>query len=127
MGDERVVTWVTSPRPWSRRRREKTKCASGRLGKAKQWQRDGEGWVLKGLARQAMRQFLTIAVNAFMELVRQTVFLVLLSLSAAFIVFLANVYYFALGDDPKMAKDRVLAVLFLSALSAAMFRAAPSV
>ncbi|MCC6234864.1 MAG: hypothetical protein IT580_19635 [Verrucomicrobiales bacterium] len=74
-----------------------------------------------------MRQFLTIAVNAFMELVRQTVFLVLLSLSAAFIVFLANVYYFALGDDPKMTKDSVLAVIFLSGLFGAVLSAAASV
>lgn len=74
-----------------------------------------------------MRQFTTIATNAFMELVRQTVFLVLLSVSAAFIVFLANVYYFALGDDPKMTKDSVLAVIFLTGLFGAVLSAAASV
>lgn len=74
-----------------------------------------------------MRQFATIAINAFMELVRQTVFLVLLSVSAAFIVFLANVYYFALGDDPKMTKDSILAVIFLSGLFGAVLSAAASV
>jgi ABC-type transport system involved in multi-copper enzyme maturation permease subunit len=74
-----------------------------------------------------MRQFTTIAVNAFMELVRQTVFLVLVSASSAFIVFLANVYYFALGDDPKMTKDSILAVIFLTGLFGAVISAAASV
>lgn len=74
-----------------------------------------------------MRQFATIAINAFMELVRQTVFLVLLSVSAAFIVFLANVYYFALGDDAKMTKDSILAVIFLTGLFGAVISAAASV
>lgn len=74
-----------------------------------------------------MRQFATIAVNALMELVRQTVFLVLLSVSTAFIVFLANVYYFALGDDPKMTKDSILAVIFLAGLFGAVISAAASV
>lgn len=74
-----------------------------------------------------MRQFVTIAVNAFMELVRQTVFLVLLSVSCAFIVFLANVYYFALGDDPKMTKDSILAVIFVTGLFGAVISAAASV
>lgn len=74
-----------------------------------------------------MRQFATIAANAFMELVRQTVFLVLLSASTAFIVFLANVYYFALGDDPKMTKDSILAVIFLTGLFGAVISAAASV
>jgi ABC-type transport system involved in multi-copper enzyme maturation permease subunit len=74
-----------------------------------------------------MRQFITIAVNAFMELVRQTVFLVLMAVSSAFIVFLANVYYFALGDDPKMTKDSILAVIFLTGLFGAVISAAASV
>ena len=74
-----------------------------------------------------MRQFATIAMNGFMELARQTVFLVLLSVSTAFIVFLANVYYFALGDDPQMTKDSVLAVIFLTGLFGAVISAASSV
>ena len=74
-----------------------------------------------------MRQFVTIAVNAFMELVRQTIFLVLMAVSSAFIVFLSNVYYFALGDDPKMTKDSVLAVIFLTGLFGAVISAAASV
>jgi len=74
-----------------------------------------------------MRQFTTIALNAFMELVRQTVFLVLMAVSSAFIVFLANVYYFALGEDPKMTKDSILAVIFLTGLFGAVLSAAASV
>ena len=74
-----------------------------------------------------MRQFVTIAYNAFMELVRQTVFLVLLAVSAAFIVFLANVYYFSLGNDPKYTKDSILAVIFLTGLFGAVISAAASV
>jgi len=44
-----------------------------------------------------MRPFLTIAVNAFMELVRQPIYLLLLTSSGSFIVFLAAVPYFGLG------------------------------
>lgn len=80
-----------------------------------------------GQTTQDMRQFATIAGNAFMELVRQTVFLVLLAVSTAFIVFLANVYYFALGDDPKMTKDSILAVIFVTGLFGAVISAAASV
>ena len=47
-----------------------------------------------------MRQFATIATNTFMELVRQPVFLLLTTASAAFSVFLAAVPYFGFGDDP---------------------------
>lgn len=86
----------------------------------------GRGRALNSVTLE-MRQFATIAANAFMELVRQTVFLVLLSLSSAFIVFLANVYYFALGDDPKMTKDSILAVIFLTGLFGAVISAAASV
>ena len=62
-----------------------------------------------------MRQFATIAVNAFMELVRQPVYLLLATASTAFIVFLSGVAYFGFGDDPKMVKDMALAVTFLAA------------
>lgn len=61
-----------------------------------------------------MRQFITIAVNAFMELVRQPVFLLLVTSSAAFIVFLANVPYFGFGSEYQMVKDSALAVMLLS-------------
>lgn len=62
-----------------------------------------------------------------MELVRQPVFLLLLTASGAFIVFLAVVPYFAFGDDPKMVKDMVLAVMLLSGLLGAVLSASASV
>ena len=51
-----------------------------------------------------MRQFFTIAANAFMELIRQPVFLLLMTGSVAFELFLAVPYYFAFGDEPKLVK-----------------------
>src|SRR3954471_5384366 len=74
-----------------------------------------------------MRQFLTIAWNAFMELVRQPVFLLLTTGSACFNVFLAAVPYFGFGDDQKMVKDSVLAVTFLTGLLGAVLSASASV
>src|SRR5437667_10526631 len=74
-----------------------------------------------------MRQFLTIASNAFMELVRQPVFLLLMSCSAVFSVFLAAVPYFGFGDDPKLVKDSTLAVMLLSGLFGAVLNASASV
>src|SRR5690349_13947743 len=74
-----------------------------------------------------MRQFITISRNAFMELVRQPVFLLLMTFSAGFCVFLAAVPYFGFGDDPKMVKDSVLAVMLLSGLFGAVISASASV
>lgn len=74
-----------------------------------------------------MRQFLTIAANAFMELVRQPVFLLLVTCSGAFGVFLSIVPYFGFGDDPKMVKDSVLAVMLLAGLFGAVLSASASV
>jgi ABC-type transport system involved in multi-copper enzyme maturation permease subunit len=74
-----------------------------------------------------MRQFIAIAFNAFMELVRQPVFLLLMTTSAAFGVFLAIVPYFGFGDDPKMVKDSVLAVMLLAGLFGAVLTASASV
>src|SRR6266436_2003592 len=74
-----------------------------------------------------MRQFFTIASNAFMELVRQPVFLLLMTCSAVFIVFLAAVPYFGFGDDPKLVKDSTLAVMLLSGLFGAVLNASASV
>ncbi len=73
-----------------------------------------------------MRQFTTIAVNAFMELVRQPVFLLLTTVSAAFEIFLATPYYFAFGDEPKLVKNSVLAVMLLSGLFGAVLTASAS-
>jgi len=73
-----------------------------------------------------MRQFLTIAANAFMELVRQPVFLLLMTSSAVFEIFLATPYYFAFGDEPKLVKNSTLAVMLLSGLLGAVLSAAVS-
>src|SRR5438034_11757810 len=73
-----------------------------------------------------MRQFLTIASNAFIELVRQPVFLLLMTSSAAFEIFLAVWYYFAFGDDPKLVKTSTLAVMLLAGLLGAVLSASAS-
>jgi len=73
-----------------------------------------------------MRQFTTIAVNAFMELVRQPVFLLLMTGSAAFEIFLATPYYFAFGDEPKLVKNTVLAAMLLTGLFGAVLSASAS-
>lgn len=73
-----------------------------------------------------MRQFITIAVNAFMELVRQPVFLLLMTSSAAFEIFLATPYYFAFGDEPKLVKNTTLAVMLLAGLLGSVLSASAS-
>src|SRR5450432_916961 len=73
-----------------------------------------------------MRQFVTIAVNAFMELVRQPVFLLLMTGSAGFEIFLATPFYFAFGDEPKLVSNSVLAVMLLSGLFGAVLSASSS-
>ncbi len=74
-----------------------------------------------------MRPFATIASNAFMELIRQPVFLLLMTASAVFVVFLASLPYFGFGDDPKLVKDSVLAVMLLAGLFGAVLSASNSV
>jgi ABC-type transport system involved in multi-copper enzyme maturation permease subunit len=73
-----------------------------------------------------MRQFLTIAANAFMELVRQPVFLLLMTASVLFEIFLAVPYYFAFGDEPKLIENSALAVMLLSGLLGAVLSASSS-
>ncbi|MGD0252697.1 MAG: ABC transporter permease subunit [Verrucomicrobiota bacterium] len=73
-----------------------------------------------------MRQFLTIAANAFMELIRQPVFLLLLTASVLFEIFLAVPYYFAFGDEPKLVENSALAVMLLSGLFGAVLSASAS-
>jgi ABC-type transport system involved in multi-copper enzyme maturation permease subunit len=74
-----------------------------------------------------MRQFAAIASNTFMELVRQPVFLLLMTASAMFIVFLASVQYFGFGDEPKLIKNSALAVTLLAGLFGAVLSASASV
>lgn len=61
-----------------------------------------------------------------MELVRQPVFLLLMTASAAFEIFLATPYYFALGEEPKLVKNSVLAVMLLAGLLGAVLSASAS-
>jgi ABC-type transport system involved in multi-copper enzyme maturation permease subunit len=74
-----------------------------------------------------MRQFITIAINAFMELVRQPVFLLLMTASAMFEVFLSCINYFGFGDEPKLVKNSALAVMLLVGLFGAVLSASASV
>ena len=62
-----------------------------------------------------------------MELVRQPVFLLLMTTSVVFGLFLASVPYFGFGDDPKLVKDGILAVTLLSGLLGAVLSASNSV
>src|SRR5258707_11051559 len=73
-----------------------------------------------------MRQFITIAANAFMELIRQPVFLLLMTSSSVFEIFLATPYYFAFGDEPKLVKNSTLAVMLLAGLFGAVLSASAS-
>src|SRR5213593_1050296 len=77
--------------------------------------------------RNGMRQFVTITSNAFMELIRQPIFLLLMTASAVFVVFLASIPYFGFGDDPKLVKNSVLAVTLLAGLLGAVLSASNSV
>src|ERR1700735_2441372 len=73
-----------------------------------------------------MRQFLNIATNAFMELIRQPIFLLLMTGSVLFEIFLAVPYYFAFGDEPKLVANSTLAVMLLSGLFGAVLSASSS-
>jgi len=73
-----------------------------------------------------MRQFLNIAQNAFMELVRQPIFLLLMTGSVLFEIFLAVPYYFAFGDEMKLVKTSTLAVMLMSGLFGAVLSASSS-
>src|SRR5688500_7807266 len=61
-----------------------------------------------------------------MELIRQPIFLLLMSASALFIAFLSSISYFGFGDEPKLVKDSVLAVMLLTGLLASVLSASNS-
>ncbi len=61
-----------------------------------------------------------------MELVRQPVFLLLMTASVFFEIFLAVPYYFAFGDEPKLVENSTLAVMLLSGLFGAVLSASAS-
>ena len=62
-----------------------------------------------------------------MELIRQPVFLLMMTVSSGFAIFLACVPYFGFGDDPKLVKDSVLAMMLLAGLFGAVLSASASV
>jgi len=62
-----------------------------------------------------------------MELIRQPIFLLLMTSSAVFVVYLASLPYFGFGDAPKLVKDSVLAVMLLVGLLGAVLSASNSV
>lgn len=74
-----------------------------------------------------MLRFRTIAANAFMELVRQPVFLLIMTVAACFSIFLSSIPYFAFGDDVAMVKSSTLAVTFVAGLFGAVMSASASV
>ncbi len=61
-----------------------------------------------------------------MELVRQPIYLLLMTTSAAFEIFLATPYYFAFGDEPKLVKNSTLAVMLIAGLLGAVLSASAS-
>ncbi len=62
-----------------------------------------------------------------MELIRQPVFLLLMTVAASFEVFLACVNYFGFGEEPKLVKNSALAVMFLAGLFGSVISASASV
>jgi ABC-type transport system involved in multi-copper enzyme maturation permease subunit len=60
-------------------------------------------------------------------LIRQPVFLLLMTVSSLFEVFLACINYFGFGDEPKLVKNSALAVMFLTGLFGAVLSASASV
>jgi len=61
-----------------------------------------------------------------MELVRQPIFLLLMTGSVLFEIFLAVPYYFAFGDEAKLVKTSTLAVMLLSGLFGSVLSASAS-
>lgn len=73
-----------------------------------------------------MRRFVSIAINTFMELARQPVFLLLLTAAPGLIIFAAGMPYFGLGEDPKLVKDSSLAIMLTTGLFGAVTAASAS-
>jgi len=61
-----------------------------------------------------------------MELIRQPIFLLLMTGSVLFEIFLAVPYYFAFGDEMKLVKTSALAVMLLTGLFGAVLSASAS-
>lgn len=70
-----------------------------------------------------MLKLSSIALGTFQELIRQPVYLLLLAAGTLFIAFLANISYFALGDEPRMVKQSALAFMLVAGLFSAALSA----
>ncbi|GEM_PF-84569 len=73
-----------------------------------------------------LQQIYAIAGASFREAIRQPVFLLLVTATSCFEIFLATPYYFGFGDEPKLIKNSVLAVMYLSALIGSVLAASSS-
>ena len=74
-----------------------------------------------------MRKFFNIAVSSASELMRQPVYLILLVGSLAFMVLLASTYYNGMGEDTRIVRQSVLALIFVTGLFSAVLNASSSV
>ncbi|MDP7293237.1 MAG: hypothetical protein QF497_13515, partial [Verrucomicrobiota bacterium] len=74
-----------------------------------------------------LRQFGTIARNAFMEVAQQPVYLLLMTCTSFFCVFLSMVPYFGFGNDIQMVKTSTLAIMLVTGLFGAVLCASSSV
>ena len=74
-----------------------------------------------------MQKFLNITFSTMLEMTRQPVFLILLAGSLVFTVLLASTYYPGIGEDPRVVKQSVLALIFVTGLFSAALNASASV
>ena len=79
------------------------------------------------MAETLMQKFFNIAFSTALELLRQPVFLILLAGSLVFTVLLAGTYYNGIGEDTRMVKQSVLALIFVTGLFSAVLHASASV
>lgn len=64
----------------------------------------------------SLRRYLSVATNTATDLLRRPVSLILLLGSLAFMGLIANVYYIGFGDDGRLVKNSILALILLSGL-----------
>lgn len=74
-----------------------------------------------------MRQITAIAINTFMEIIRQPLYFILLAVGAAAILILGNLYYFGFGDDASLVKNTCLAWIWMTGVFGAAFFASNSI
>ena len=74
-----------------------------------------------------MQIFFHITFSTMLEMTRQPVFLILLAGSLVFTVLLASTYYPGIGEDTRIVKQSVLALIFVTDLFSAALNASASV